>query len=172
MRSRLIISIGVFAVVVLACAEGWRRIRLSRPADLRLRMALTYTDNIGEVDDLIRSSFAQKYAGFKLSDGYSIYSATTGSSRWLIFKVFNAPRGLGMFNLYCYESRGSESWILRSYVPVNWMLYTNTDALELQLSMAGEYFNVLFRNVAVFTSKCDSTNLSYQLIDGEALKHR
>ena len=80
-----------------------------------------------------------------------MYHVTNGPAKWVFAKVYNAPRGLGMFNLYCYEQEQPDFWPLRAYVPVNAHYYTNSDDWGLNFQIDQNYVKVIFRGRVIFT---------------------
>lgn len=141
------------ALALVALAVLDRKHSQSRPPGFLLDMALTAADSPGEIERLVQASLAKKYSGHEVRDGYTIYPLTNGSTRWMFYQVYNAPRGLAMFNLYGYESRNSEVWRLVSYVPVNLYYYTNSDDRGLKFLIEGDYLNVVYREVVIFTRR-------------------
>src|SRR5882724_1544834 len=126
----------------------------------RLDISLTGAKSPGEIENMMRTSLAEKYSPTDIAEGYTICQVTNGPARWVFAKVYNAPRGLNMFNLYCYEEETPEFWALRSYVPVNAHYYTNSDDWDLTFRIDHEYIKVVFRGRVIFTgiSKMGLTN--------------
>ena len=105
------------------------------------------------IEDLIKSSLAWKYPADQIKAGYTLYPVKHGLNRWLFCKVYNAPRGLNMFNLYCYEWQNPDTWVLRAYVPMNLHSLPYSDNNELKFAEDGDYLNVLFRKIVIFSTK-------------------
>ena len=106
-----------------------------------------------EIEAFFKSSLAFKYPDSQSSDGYTIYTISHGTNKWLFCKAYNAPRGLNMFNLYCYESQSSDTWALRAYVPMNLHYFPYDEDQELRFENDGGYLNVLFRKTVIFSVK-------------------
>jgi hypothetical protein len=126
----------------------------------RLDIRLTGAKSPEEVEDMLRASLVEKYSSTNIAEGYTIYQVTNGQARWVFAKVYNAPKGLSMFNLYCYEQEGPESWPLRAYVPLNTHYYTDSDDSDLTFHTDHEYVKAIFRGKVIFTgiSKMGVTN--------------
>ena len=84
-----------------------------------------------------------------------MYHVTNGPARWVFVQAANAPRGLGWFNLYCYEFEASDSWRLRGFVPIVESRYTNGLERWLNIQMNGEYAEAVFRGTVVFSVRSD-----------------
>jgi len=117
----------------------------------RLHMRLTGADSPEEIENMLKATLAEKYLHEDMTGSYRTYQITNGPSRWLIAQVANAPRGLSMYNLYCYEWDRSDVWLLRAYVPVNEHFLTNSLDEELKFQTDNEYVKVAFRGVVIFT---------------------
>lgn len=135
-----------------------------------LDIKYTGADSPNEIELRIRQDLSEKfkYPGYGTVDGaYTLYHVTNGPSRFLFAAVGNAPRGVDMFNLYCYEQESQSNWLLRAYVPVNAYYYTNTigspyDAdYQLRFLVESEYVKVVFRGKAVFTITTNQLMNSY-----------
>jgi len=122
------------------------------PRGLVLNMSLTHATS-EEIEAFIKSSLAFKYPDSQIKDGYTIYTISHGTNKWLFCKAYNAPRGLNMFNLYCYESQSSGTWALRAYVPMNLHYFPNDEDHQLRFENDGGYLNVLFRKTVIFSVK-------------------
>src|SRR6266404_5962035 len=85
----------------------------------RLDMKLTGANSPEEIEKMLKGTLTEKYLHEDMTGSYRTYEITNGPSRWLIAQVANAPRGLSMYNLYCYEWASPDVWLLRAYVPVN-----------------------------------------------------
>src|SRR5258707_124383 len=125
-----------------------------------LDISLTGANSPEEIKNKVKASLEEKYPSTYVGNSYTIYQVTNGPARWIFAKVYNAPRGLSMYNLYCYEQEGPESWVLRGYVPLNAHSYTNSDDWRLRFQTDGEYVKVVFRERIIFTgiSKLGLTN--------------
>ena len=116
-------------------------------------MSLTGAGSPEEIKNMIHEIVAQMYSPTNVTGSYSMHQITNGLGRWVFVQVFNAPRGLNMFNLYCYEWEWErqDPWVLRAYVPVNAHYYTNSFDRELHFQNDGDYVKVIFRDRVVFT---------------------
>jgi hypothetical protein len=125
----------------------------NRPSvdDSRLDIRLTGADSPEDIESKIRASLVRKYSTADVADSYRTYQITNGPTRLVFVKAYNAPRGLNMFNLYCYEQERPDNWLLRAYVPVNAYYYTNSLDHELSFQVDNEYVKVFFRGLVVFT---------------------
>ena len=115
-------------------------------------MRLTHVTS-EEIEAFIKSSLAFKYPASQITHGYTIDTISHGTNKWLFCKAYNAPRGLNMFNLYCYESQNSDTWALRAYVPMNLHNFPYAEDQQLTFVNDGNYLNVLFRNKVIFSVK-------------------
>jgi hypothetical protein len=107
---------------------------------------------LDEIEQQIRASLAARYWETNLAAGYTMYHVTNGPVRWVFVKAYNAPRGLDIFNLYCYEEQGADAWRMRAYVPVNAYDYTNSVDLQLHFRINDNQIDVEFRDVTIFTT--------------------
>lgn len=139
--------------------ESCRPYRLSVDGS-RLDVRLTGARSPEEIEATVLRSVAEKYGREDMTDSYRMYHVTNGPARWLFVRAYNAPRGLDMFNLYCYEREGPDLWLLRAYVPVNAYYYTNSLERKLDIQTDDEYVKVVFRGVTIFTSPCRGRNRS------------
>ena len=144
--------IGLTAVLLAGC-QHHPTITDSSRLDIRV----TGADSSEEIENMIRVSVAEKYAPGNLEDGYRMYGMTNGATRWIFVQASNAPRGVGMFNLYCYSKEGQSMWLLRSYVPVYESAYTNSSDRELQIHADNDYVKVVFRGKVIFTSELEAS---------------
>jgi hypothetical protein len=117
----------------------------------RLDVSLTGADSPEQIENMIRASLAYRFPPTNIAGSYTMYQVTNGLLRCVFFQVGNAPRGLDMFNLYCYEQETSNIWLLRGYVPVNAHFYTNSLDRGLRFHVDNDYVKVLFRDAIVFT---------------------
>jgi hypothetical protein len=138
-------------VVIVGFAAASCRYSRSATDGARLDASVTAIDSPGEIERIIRSSLAEKYLATNIAEGYTMHQVTNGPIRWLFVKAFNAPRGLDMFNLYCYEQENPSNWLLRAYVPVNAHYYTNGLERDVTIEMDDNYTKVVFRGKVVFT---------------------
>lgn len=141
------------ALIILAVGltEGCRHCPPSVDGS-RLDIRLTVLESPDRIEQTIRSSLTDKYSATCMTDGYTMYQATNGLTRWVFVQAFNAPRGLNMFNVYCYEQQQRNEWLLRAYVPIYGALHTNSLDRRLDVQTDGGYINVAFRSVIVFTT--------------------
>jgi hypothetical protein len=139
-----------FQLLLVILAAGCKH-KLPPVDTSRLDIRLTEANSPKEVEDIVRASLLEKYSSTNIAEGYSIYQVTNAQARWVFAKVYNAPRGLSMFNLYCHEQEGPESWRLRAYVPLNAHYYTNSDDWGLTFQTDHNYVNALFRGRVIFT---------------------
>src|SRR5678815_392574 len=109
------------------------------PDSARLDIRLTGADSPEDIENRIRASLAKKYVHEDMTDSYTMYHVTNGPARWVFVKAYNAPRGLNMFNLYCYEQATPDNWLLRAYVPVNAHYYTNSLERDVTFHIDDEY---------------------------------
>jgi hypothetical protein len=121
----------------------------------RLRMSLTEAASPRQIEDMARRSLVQQYQDEDIADAYRIYQITNGPSRLVFAQVGNGPRGLNMFNLYCYEQEREGLWLLRGYVPVNAYYYTNGTDRTLNFQPYHGYVNVVFRGSVIFSILAD-----------------
>ena len=77
---------------------------------------------------------------------------TNGPEHWLFAQLWNAPRGIVEFNLYCYKQERPDLWSLHGYVPVHSSLFTNGYDQELAFKFDENYLKVVFRGDVVFTA--------------------
>lgn len=117
----------------------------------RLYARLTGANSPEEIEAKIRKELTQLYRPEDLSASYSVRMVTNGAAQWMIVRAANGPRGLYMFNLYCYEQRSSNTWLLRAYVPVNGHYYTNSSDNDIHITTEEGVLKVIFRGEAVFT---------------------
>jgi hypothetical protein len=117
----------------------------------RLDIRLTEAKSPEEIENIIKVSLAEKYLQEDMTDSYTMYHVSNGPTRWVFVKAYNAPRGLNMFNLYCYELERPDTWLLRGYIPVNAYYYTNSLDRELKIQTNNDYIEVVFRGRVVFT---------------------
>lgn len=120
----------------------------------RLDLSITEVRSPEEIEDIVRASLAKKYSPTNIAEGYTVYNVTNGPARWVFLQASNAPRGLGMFNLYCYEWKKPDLWLLSGYVPVYECLYPNMDDPCLSFELDKDYVNVVFRGAVIFTITC------------------
>ena len=151
MRTRSAESGLAIALAMLGILTGSCKYHPPSVDGARLRMRLTEAMSPKEIEDMVRASLAEKYASTNIAKGYTMYQLTNGPARWVFAKAYNAPRGLAMFNLYCYEWEKPDVWLLRGYVPVNEYYYTNGYDPELKIQIDNEYVKVVFRGVVIFT---------------------
>jgi hypothetical protein len=125
-----------------------------------LDIKYTGADSPNEIELRIRQGLAAKfrYPGYGTVDSaYTLYDVTNGPSRFLFAAVGNAPRGVDMFNLYCYEQESQSNWLLRAYIPVNAYYYPDSPGspynadYQLRFLVESEYVKVVFRGNVVFT---------------------
>ena len=138
-------------ILVVAFTEACRHCPPSIDGS-RLDIKLTAADSSDEIERRIRASLAEKYSVTNITAGYTMYHLTNGPVRWIFVKAYNAPRGLAIFNLYCYEQQNPDTWLLRAYVPVNVYYYTNNLNSGLHFQLNDDRINVEFRNVTVYTT--------------------
>jgi hypothetical protein len=141
----------VLMILVVAFTEACRHCPPSVDGS-RLDINLTAADSSDEIEQRIRASLAEKYSATNIGAGYTMYHVTNGPMRWVFVKAYNAPRGLAIFNLYCYEQQSPDTWLLRAYVPVNVYYYTNSLDHGLHFQINDDDINVEFRDVTVFTT--------------------
>ncbi len=146
------IALAFALVVVVGILSGSCRHPRRSVDGSRLDIRLTGADSPEEIENMIRASLAEKYSSTNIADGYRMYQVTNGPVRWVFVLAANAPRGLGMSNLYCYEWKRPDLWLLRSYVPVYESFYTNSLDRELYIQIDNDYVKVAFRGVVIFTS--------------------
>lgn len=127
----------------------------------RLALRLTGAKSPEEIEGMVRTSLLQKYSLTNVAEGYTMYHLTNGPTRWVFVQAANAPRGLGMFNLYCYERRQPDLWLLRGYVPVYTRFYTKSDDQHLDFQIDSRYVNVLFRGAVIFTVVSDRNAIGW-----------
>ncbi len=121
-----------------------------------LDIGLTGANSPQDIENKIKASLAEKYPSTDTTHSYTIYQVTNGPARWVFAKVYNAPRGLSMFNLFCYEQEGPHFWPLRGYVPLNAYYYTNSDDWDLTFQTDREYVKAIFRGRVIFTGLSQS----------------
>jgi hypothetical protein len=119
----------------------------------RLDMSLAEAKSPEDIKAWVLKSLEQKYGHEDMTGSYALYNVTNGPARWLLLQAYNAPRGLNMFNLYCYEYQRSNVWLLRAYVPVNAHYLTNSLDPKLAIQTDNGYVNVVFRGSVIFTIK-------------------
>ena len=114
----------------------------------------TLADSPREIERMIRASMAPKYLASRvdIAEGYKIYQVTSGSTRWLFILADTGPRGLSLLNLYCYQQVVSNSWVLRSYVPLWGHLFSKIPDRELQIRTDNDRITVAFRGAVVYMS--------------------
>jgi hypothetical protein len=117
----------------------------------RLDIRMTGADSPEDIENRVKASLAEKYAHEDMTDSYTMHHVTNGPARWVFVKAYNAPRGLNMFNLYCYEQEKPGNWLLRAYVPVNAYYYTNGLDRDVTFKIDDDYIKVVFRGEVVFT---------------------
>jgi hypothetical protein len=100
------------AVLAAGCKDG-------RPSvdGARLDIGVTGAKSPEQIENMVRASLAEKYSPTNLAEGYTMYYVTNGPAHWVFVQAANAPRGLGRFNLYCYEWKRPDLWLLTGYVP-------------------------------------------------------
>ncbi len=152
MTHKYVIVRNLFLAITLATIACSCAHQNSTTKGLVLQLGATSVSS-QEIDDLIKSSLAWKYPAGQINEGYKIYPVEHGANRWLFCKVYNAPRGLNMFNLYCYEWQNRGTWVLRAYVPMNLHYFPYADSQELEFAKDGDYLNVLFRKIVIFSTK-------------------
>ena len=146
------IALALALVVVAGVLAGSCR-HPRRSADgSRLDVRLTGGDSPEDIENMIRASLAEIYSPTNIAGSYTMHQVTNGPARWVFIQVGNAPRGLNMFNLYCYEQEKPGNWLLRAYVPVNAAYYTNSLDRELHIQTDDDSLKVLFRGAVIFTS--------------------
>lgn len=148
--AKIHITIGA-ALVLLGAVAGGCRQKPAASDGFRLRVRLTEAASPQEIEDMARSSLVGQYPGEDIADACRIYQVTNGPSRLVFAQVGNAPRGLNMFNLYCYEQERAGLWLLRAYVPVNAYYYTNSPDRTLNFQSYDGYVNVVFRGSVIFS---------------------
>lgn len=139
------------ALVVGAFTGGCRHCPAARDGS-RLDISLTVLESPEKIEEMVRASLAEKYSVTNMAEGYSMYQITNGPAHWVFVLAANAPRGLGMFNLYCYEQEQPEAWLLRSYVPIYPSPNANSVDRKLHILIVDDHVNVAFRGVVVFTT--------------------
>jgi hypothetical protein len=153
-------ALAVFVPALFLVAEGLAGCCTDhRPrADCaRLDIALTEAESPQRAQDMIMASMSSAFSPAELPRSYSVYYATNGPSRWFFIRAANAPRGLDMFNLYCYEQQGPGPWLLRGFIPVNAYYYTNSSDRDLTINLEGGYVNVVFRGAVIFTGAANES---------------
>lgn len=146
------IALALALVVVVGVLAGSCQ-HPRRSADgSRLDVRLTGADSPEEIENMIRASLKEMYSPANIAGSYTMHRVTNGPAHWVFVQVGNAPRGLNMFNLYCYEQEKPGNWLLRAYVPVNAYYYTNGIDRGLSFKIDGDYVKVGFRGATVFTS--------------------
>ncbi len=139
------------ALVVLLLTVGCREAS-PHGYGSRLEMRLTVGDSPEYLKKEIEQNLAKIYPRAEIATRYQTYQVTNGVDRWAFFQVGNGPRGIGMFNLHCYQQVRPDAWVLRAYVPVNYGFYTNGVDHELMFKLDPDYLKVLFRGEVVFTA--------------------
>lgn len=152
-RPAEIVFATAFALVALVAivTGGCKRCRPSIDGS-RLDIRMAEADSPQDIENMIRASLAYKYAHEDMKDCCTIHQLTNGPAHWVFAKAYNAPRGLSMFNLYCYEQEKSGNWLLRAYVPVNAHDLTNSYSWELRFQTTDNHIDVEFRGVTIFTT--------------------
>ena len=140
-----------FSVAVGMLAVGCRD---PHPAGYgsRLHMELLGGDSPEEIVGRIRTNLAKIYAPDDVAWRQKAYQVTNGPARWVFVQVFDAPRGIGMFNLHCYELVKRDTWLLHAYVPVFDHFYTNGVDRELTFRLDPDYLQAVYRGEVVFTA--------------------
>lgn len=151
-----IINLGfaVALVVMVAIISGCCRYSRRAIDGSRLDVRLTAVDSPGEIERIIRTSLSEKYSATNMADGYTMFPVTNGPTHWLFVQVANAPRGLAMFKLLCYEQERAGEWLLRAYVPINEYYYTNGDDRLVAFKIDDDNIKVVFRGAVIFTGAC------------------
>jgi hypothetical protein len=121
----------------------------------RLRLRYTEAQSPQEIEAVVRNSLMEKYPAGDIASGYTMHHVTNGPSAFLFIQAWNAPRGLSIFNLYCYERARANLWLLRGYVPVNEYYYTNSPDRALDFRINGGYVNAVFRGHVIFSILAD-----------------
>src|SRR2546423_5241726 len=98
----------LLALVLAGCEHAYRGADGSR-----LDIRLTGPRSPEDVENMIRRSLAQIYPSKDTAESCTIYRVTNSAAHWGFAKAYNAPRGLNMFNVYCYAEEGPDSWSLR-----------------------------------------------------------
>lgn len=148
------IAITLAVVVVVGVLAGSCRHPRQSADGSRLDARLTEADSVEDIENMTRASLAEIFSPANIAGSYTMHQVTNGSARWVFVQVGNAPRGLNMFNLYCYEQEKLGNWLLRAYVPVNAYYYTNGLDRSLTFKISGDYVEAIFRGAVVFTGAC------------------
>jgi hypothetical protein len=156
MRSEPTLKAIAFAITVLGAAFtcGCDRDRPSIDGS-RLDLAVLGAKSQDEIEDKIRKSLLNKYSLTNVAEGYSIFHVTNRTVRWVFVQAANAPRGLSMFTLYCYEWNQPDLLLLRGYVPVFVSEFTNGQDWSLRFEADKNYVNTIFRGEIIFTIASD-----------------
>lgn len=149
MRSKLISKLDVIGFVIATLVvSGCKQHEYNSDGSF-IDLRLIGANSSDEIESKFRKVMADRYED--PTNGFSIYPISNRNSHFLFLQVYNYPRGLAVFSLYCYEQTKPAEWRLRVFVPVNECYFTNGSSKVLRFNVIDREVDVIYRGQTILT---------------------